>query len=205
MKQIPDTAAAIVSAARQLFALHGYDGTSVRAITSLAGANLGAITYHFGSKEALYGEVIASAMAPSRDRLAAAAEQSGAPLTRVEGVVRAFFDFLNENPDLPQLMLQQLSSSRPIPGVALRTMQGNIGILAGLISEGQADGSIRAGDPRLMALSIGAQPIWLTLARRALQEGVAIDQTDPETRAQLVESVVLFVRAGLAAIPERAE
>jgi hypothetical protein len=102
-------------------------------------------------------------------------------------------------------MLQQLSSSRPIPGVALRTMQGNIGILAGLISEGQADGSIRAGDPRLMALSIGAQPIWLTLARRALQEGVAIDQTDPETRAQLVESVVLFVRAGLAAIPERAE
>jgi hypothetical protein len=84
-------------------------------------------------------------------------------------------------------------------------MRANLGTLASLIAEGQADGSIRFGDPRLMALSIVAQPIWLTMMRRALQEGISIDQSDPQTREQLVDSVVRFVRAGLAAHPEKLE
>ncbi len=200
-----DTAAALIRAALELFAQHGYDGTSVRAITSRAGANLGAITYHFGSKQGLYDAVIAQAFGPSRERLSAAADGEGSLLDRVEQVVRAFFDYLYENPDLPRLMMQQLTGSRPIPEVTLRTMQANIGIIASLIRQGQAEGSIRDGDPRFMALSIGSQPIWLTVAQRGLREGVGIDQEDPETRARLVESIVRFVRAGLAAHPERTE
>ncbi len=43
------------------------------------------------------------------------------------------------------------------------------------------------------------------MARRALHEGAAIDQTDPETRSRLVESVVSFVRAGLARHEEQQE
>ncbi len=189
---------ALTDAALELFARHGYDGASVRAITARAGANLGAITYHFGSKQALYESVFAAAAAPSNRRLAEAAAQSGPVLLRIERVVRAFFGYLEENPALPQLMMQQLASSRPMPEAALRTFRGNLEILSSLIREGQEDGSIRSGNPRLMALSIGAQPIWLTMARRALQEGAAIDQADPEARSRLVESVVSFVRAGLA-------
>ena len=198
------TPAALVQAARELFSEHGFDGTSVRAITARAGTNLGAITYHFGSKQALYEAVISEVIAPSHQRLAAAAED-GPPLQRVEGVVRAFFDYLHENPDLPPLIMQLMTSSRPIPPVALLTIRANIGLIVSLIAEGQSDGSIRAGDPRLMALSIGAQPMWLTLARRAIQEGAEIDQDDPHIRAQLVDSVAEFVRAGLAEHSETAE
>lgn len=196
------TAAALIQAARELFALHGYDAASVRAITARAAANLGAITYHFGSKEALYEAVIESAMGPSYERLLGVAETDEPPLERLEAVVRAFFAFLYESPDLPRLMLQQLTASRPMSEKVLRIMRGNIRLIASLIEEGQRDGSIRAGDPQLMALSIGSQPIWLSLARRQLQAGVAIDQDDPQTRAELVESVVRFVRAGLAAHSE---
>jgi TetR/AcrR family transcriptional regulator len=196
------TAAALIQAARELFALHGYDGASVRAITARAGANLGAITYHFGSKEALHEAVIESVMGPARQRLARAAEGEDPPLDRLEAAVRAFFDFLHEKPDVPRLMLQQLTSSRPISEAVLGIMRGNIRVVALLIEEGQKDGSIRAGDPQLMALSIGSQPIWITMARRPLEAGVAIDQEDPRTRAQLVDSVVRFVRAGLTAHPE---
>lgn len=199
------TPAALTAAALELFALHGYDGASVRAITARAGANLGAITYHFGSKQALYEAVFAQVAGPSTQRLAEAAAEPGPGLERIEGVVRAFFGYLEENPALPQLMMQQLASSRPMPEAALRTLRGNLEILSSLIREGQEDGSIRGGDPRLMALSIGAQPIWLTMARRALQEGAAIDQADRETRARLVESVVSFVRAGLTGDEEQRE
>ena len=128
------TAAALIDAARKLFALHGFDGASVRAITARAGANLGAITYHFGSKQALYESVIASVIGPSHQWLAEAARGEGPPLDRLDAVVRTFFEFLYENADLPRLMLQQLSSSRPIPEVALRTMQSNIRLIASLIA-----------------------------------------------------------------------
>ncbi len=202
MNDTPPTVTALIAAARDLFSRHGYDGASVRAITRRAGVNLGAVTYHFGSKQALYEAVFATVAEPSGEHLATAAAQPGAPLERVERVVRAFFDYLERHPELPRLMMQQLASSRPMPEAALRTLQGNLAILASVIREGQEDGSIRPGDPRLMALSIGAQPIWLTMARRALQEGVAIDPAEPGTRARLVESVVAFVRAGLAAPEE---
>ena len=54
----PDTRAQILDAAERLFAERGYRGTSVRAITDLAGANLAAVGYHFGSKAELLAAVI---------------------------------------------------------------------------------------------------------------------------------------------------
>jgi AcrR family transcriptional regulator len=200
------TPAALVTAARELFAQHGYEGTSVRAITQRAGTNLGAITYHFGSKRALYEAVIASALEPTRERFRAAAATAGRePLDKIEALVRTFFAFLQENPDLPLFMAQQLTSPYPIPAAALCTISGNIAMIASLISDGQAAGSIRAGDARLMALSIAAPPIWLTLAHRALREGIGVDQDDAGMRARLVDSVVDVVRAGLAVQPETSE
>lgn len=53
-----DTRDSIVEAATALFCLHGYRGASVREICSRAGANANAITYHFGSKEQLYRDVL---------------------------------------------------------------------------------------------------------------------------------------------------
>lgn len=43
----------ILDAAEQLFAEHGFDGTSIREVTRAAGVNVAAVHYHFGSKEAV--------------------------------------------------------------------------------------------------------------------------------------------------------
>jgi AcrR family transcriptional regulator len=199
-----DTARALLAAALELFAAHGYRGASVRAITRRAGANLGAVTYHFGSKEALYGTVLASVAQPFRHHLLATAARPGTALDRIERMVRAFFDYLRDHPELPGLMVQHLAGSDPFPDAARRVLEGNHRVISTIIAEGQEDGSIRAGDPRLMALSIVAQPVWLALVTRLLQEALGLDQHDPETRTALVGSVVRFVRAGLAAHPEQA-
>jgi AcrR family transcriptional regulator len=53
-----DTRLRIITAARQLFARHGYEGTSIRAIAKNAEANIGAVNYHFRSKENLYWAVM---------------------------------------------------------------------------------------------------------------------------------------------------
>lgn len=47
----------ILQTALELFATQGFDATSTRQIAQKAGANLSAISYHFGSKEGLYKAV----------------------------------------------------------------------------------------------------------------------------------------------------
>jgi AcrR family transcriptional regulator len=60
----PDTRTQILDAAERLFAERGYRGASVRAITDLAGANLAAVGYHFGSKAELLAAVVRRVVEP---------------------------------------------------------------------------------------------------------------------------------------------
>ncbi|WP_281368830.1 TetR family transcriptional regulator [Phytohabitans rumicis] len=52
----PDTKARIAAAARGLFLEHGYQGTTVRAVAAAAGVDSALISYHFGSKQGLFGQ-----------------------------------------------------------------------------------------------------------------------------------------------------
>ncbi|GLY93868.1 TetR/AcrR family transcriptional regulator [Actinoplanes sp. NBRC 103695] len=60
----PSTRVQLLDAAEHLFAERGFRGTSVRAITDRAGANLAAVGYHFGSKAELLAAVIRRVVEP---------------------------------------------------------------------------------------------------------------------------------------------
>src|SRR4029077_708271 len=65
------TRLALLDAAERLFSQNGIEGTSVRDISKAAGANLGAINYHFGTKDRLALEVFARRIEPvNRERIA---------------------------------------------------------------------------------------------------------------------------------------
>jgi AcrR family transcriptional regulator len=65
------TRVALLDAAERLFSQNGIEGTSVREIIKAAGANLGAINYHFGTKDRLALEVFARRIEPvNRERIA---------------------------------------------------------------------------------------------------------------------------------------
>jgi len=53
-----DTKERILKAAHELFAQFGLEGASVRDICAKAQANIAAINYYYGSKEALYAQVV---------------------------------------------------------------------------------------------------------------------------------------------------
>jgi AcrR family transcriptional regulator len=88
-----DTKERILDAAERLFAAQGFAGTSMRTITADAGANVAAVHYHFGSKEALIEEVFHRRLGPLNDerlhRLdALEAQAAGGP--SLEQLVDAF-------------------------------------------------------------------------------------------------------------------
>ena len=58
------TKARILDAAEALFMEHGFEATSLRAITAAAAANLAAVNYHFGSKEVLFQAVLTRRLDP---------------------------------------------------------------------------------------------------------------------------------------------
>src|SRR5512138_1669857 len=86
----------ILDAAERLFAERGYDGTSLRAITAAAGANLAAVNYHFRSKESLMRALFSRRLgALNRERLELLrrleVEAAGAPVP-VERLVRVLLE-----------------------------------------------------------------------------------------------------------------
>jgi len=68
-----DTRDRLLAAASELFAATGLHGAKVRDIAGEAGANVAAANYHFGSKEALYLEVLRTQFGEIRARLEAGA------------------------------------------------------------------------------------------------------------------------------------
>ena len=66
-----DTRNRLLDAAQRLFVENGIGTSSLRAITTKAGANLASVNYHFGSKEALIHAVFARSLEPlNQERLA---------------------------------------------------------------------------------------------------------------------------------------
>jgi AcrR family transcriptional regulator len=113
-----DTKTQIVRAAEVLFAREGYAGTSLRQITELAGVNVAAVNYHFGSKEKLLVELLDRVIAPittKRIRLLDKAESKGDP--GVTELLTAFLlpdleviaDLKSRDPALPNFVSRMYS------------------------------------------------------------------------------------------------
>jgi AcrR family transcriptional regulator len=89
-----ETRTRILDAAEELFMQHGFEGTSMRLLTTRAAVNLAAVNYHFGSKDALIEAVFRRRLDPmNAARLGALekaeSEAAGRPLAP-EAIIRAF-------------------------------------------------------------------------------------------------------------------
>jgi AcrR family transcriptional regulator len=89
----PPTKDRLLDSAEQLFAERGHAETSLRELTQAAGCNLAAVSYHFGSKEALVHAVIARRFQPiNEQRIALLDELEAAGEPGLEELLRAFVE-----------------------------------------------------------------------------------------------------------------
>ncbi len=89
-----ETRTRILDVAEELVMLHGFEGTSMRLLTSRADVNLAAVNYHFGSKDALIEALFRRKLDPMNTARIAELERleteaKGRPLAP-EAVIRAF-------------------------------------------------------------------------------------------------------------------
>jgi AcrR family transcriptional regulator len=125
---------AILDAAEQLFALKGYEETSLQEIGQLAGVSRGTPTYFFGSKEQLYSAVLDRVIQAEHDftlRLNPGLEAAaGNPEALIAATVSGFLDFLHERPTFVKLLEREALSGG-------RFLRGKSGLLT-VLSEGMS-------------------------------------------------------------------
>ena len=89
----------VLDGARAVFAKHGLEGASTRAIAQAAGCTTGAIYPYFSGKEAIYAELLSESLEALCVAVSAAAASGGAPEGRLFNGAKAFFDYYIRHSD----------------------------------------------------------------------------------------------------------
>jgi len=100
----------ILLAAKKLFALQGFDGTTVRQICEDAGANVALVSYYFGGKEGLFTEIMRTYSPNER------AEQVPDDMDPVQGIImliREVTIFRYQEPELISIVQQEVIRNSP--------------------------------------------------------------------------------------------
>ncbi|TVQ93567.1 MAG: TetR/AcrR family transcriptional regulator [Deltaproteobacteria bacterium] len=101
----------LIRIGRQVFAEHGFEGTTVEEIARRAKVSKPIIYEHFGGKEGLYAVVVDRDMEAIVGRISQAIGQ-GSPRERLEAAVLAFLTWVRDEPDAFMLLLRDSPTSR---------------------------------------------------------------------------------------------
>lgn len=188
----------ILDEALRCFAERGYDGTSLNDIAAGVGIRRPSLLHHFGSKEALYGDVFERILSEWLERIDVAVAERASGWDKVELVLRSGFDLFAENPDYVRVMRREALDGGSHLGVDLSAvLRPYVDEATRWFAEQMALGVFRHHDPRqLLITGYGAVLTFFSDAPfiDGLLEGPALD---PSNVAEHRDSVVALFRAAL--------
>ncbi len=154
-EQDSDTRAAILTAARSIFARRGLDGTSVREVAEAAGVNNAMIYYHFKDKDALYRSVLADSFSSLTGIWDDPVFTSASTVRRkIEAYVESFIRFQKGNEDLRRIMAMEFAGRGNSTWICERYFADNYARIVGIFKEGMRNGELKKFDPSLAVASL---------------------------------------------------
>jgi AcrR family transcriptional regulator len=184
------TRAALIAAARRLFAERGYDTVASEEIAREAGVTRGALYHHFGGKPGLLDAAYDQLEAESTERVAriVLGSELDSPLAAMKAGIEAFLDEC-ARPEIRQVALHDA------PAVLGWDRWREIGASNGLgLIEASLAAAIEAGEIRPMPVKPMAHMLLGALDEAAMLIGRS---EDPAGRAE-VTGVLLTLLEGLA-------
>ena len=113
----PERRQQLMEVARAVFAVSGYESTSIEEIARQAGVSKPIVYEHFGSKEGLHAAVVDREL----DTLVARVIKpisAGAPRERFEGAVLAFLAYVKDEPDGFAVLTRDSPTGHGRPGLS---------------------------------------------------------------------------------------
>lgn len=182
----------LLDATSQCLAEHGLAGTTSRAITARAGANLGAITYHFGSKDQLVADALLSSLRAWLEPAIGVLRGDADPTVRTLLAVQTLIATFEEHRDQVGIYLELLAQAprnRVVGNEVVRLWRELEGLMASQVQEMVDNGEVPGWvDPTSMAA-------LLVAVANGLVVHVAIDPEGPSTGAMAAQFGSMLVAA----------
>jgi AcrR family transcriptional regulator len=204
----------VIAAATELFAARGFHGTTMREIAERAGANVAASNYHYGSKKALYLEVLrlqfAHVRAELRRRGASrpASELARLPRAALEEVLRSrlrvFLELLiGPPPSLHGTLMQRemCDPSEALPDIVREYIEPLVGEMKDIVAS-LAPSLDRAAVERC-ANGITGQALFYRFTMPAMLHMKGLRDYPAGLARQLADHITRFSLGGLAALERR--
>ncbi len=172
----------IISAATDLFARHGYEGSSMQMIAERAEISVGKLYLHFEGKQDIYRRAIEYHYAAIRERSRKAFDPSMPPLDGIRARARAVIDYVTENEGFVRFYIAEMQGAGSVCCHVDESEHAvHMAEFADLIREAIRRGDIPDEDPELLsALMHGAAHALMAavVERGDIPLSVVIDYVD---------------------------
>lgn len=168
----------ILSAARAVFARKGLAAAKMSDIAAAAGLSYGLVYHYFDSKEAIFADIVRTAVEETLSVASSLDSSTASPLERLRAFCEYKIQRMQHRPEM-HLIITQAFATDDIPEDALHAVKQYGSKVSEMvqswISKGQEEGQIIAGDPVEldMALFCALQGLsMLQLCRRVVPRGM---------------------------------
>ncbi|MCX7919352.1 MAG: TetR family transcriptional regulator [bacterium] len=193
-----DTKQLIMKAASELFAQYGYDAVSVRDIVRKAKVNLGAITYHFGGKEALYREMILNLAIKLRNEIEKLETLDVSATEKLASFIRSYMTMLLRNPNQARMVLMEMSlGKKRLMNVLAPYIISNSRTLMNILESGIKSGEFRNVDIQLTAFHIFSVCAHFITAQPILQRLFKLERYDEPFIEIAIQDTIDFILSSL--------
>jgi TetR/AcrR family transcriptional regulator len=191
-----DRRAAIVNAATLEFSERGFAAAGVDRIARRARVNKALLYYYFGSKLALYREVVAVGIQALAERLAVVAHADARADAKIQRWVEELSAFLADHPAVTPLMLRELADGgRHFDAATLRRLVSILPMVVGIVKQGRDEGTFGSTDPlSLHFVILGSTMLFnanAPIRRRVNQLGIAQPPIDVTPFVRYLQQVAL--------------
>jgi AcrR family transcriptional regulator len=193
------TRAALIESAGEVFAEVGFEAASIRAICVRAGANIAAVHYHFGTKEALYEAVCGNLFPTSPPALSSTKPRSSAAAAR--GLVKGLVDTLLSPEDTwrSKIVRRELMAPTPaVTGVIARALAPRWAVMEDAL--GRVAPGISVIERRRLLAALVGELLFLRDARPLLEamHGAQVWAADREA---LISRITKGLLGRIASVP----
>lgn len=151
----------VLEVATRLFAVRGFDGTSVRKIADEAGLSVAGMFHYFSSKEEILFEIMSSFLDEGLKRLKEICSGSGGTVQRLEEVCRFFTEYFAGHMDeLTILSSEGKSLTREHREVFKQKQREYLEAVKRLLEELQAQGLLKDMDITVLSFLFFGMALW---------------------------------------------
>ena len=179
----------IIRATLDIISREGFQNVTVRKIAAMAGVNIAAVNYHFGSKDAVINQALNMVTLRIEDTFTCLKSDELEPSARLESFITHYSKVIMEYPDIIRNFISQSLNNNSVK-VEYQEYLKNEGIIlvARTIAQIRPDDSEVVHYLRtLQLLSSLSFPI---LMGERIAEITGIDLNDPDVRSRYIELLI---------------